>query len=38
VEVSDTPSGTRWSLHADLSAPVVAHATTGADNSVEELE
>ena len=23
VEVSDTPTGTRWSLHADLSAPAV---------------
>jgi cysteinyl-tRNA synthetase len=34
VEVSDTPSGTRWSLQADLSARVVAHATIGADNSV----
>ncbi|HEX3205010.1 MAG TPA: DALR domain-containing protein, partial [Propionibacteriaceae bacterium] len=36
VEVSDTPLGTRWSLHADLSAPVVAPTTTGADNSVRE--
>jgi cysteinyl-tRNA synthetase len=36
VEVSDTPSGTRWSLHADLSAPVVVHATTGADSSPVE--
>jgi cysteinyl-tRNA synthetase len=36
VEVSDTPSGTRWSLHTDLSAPVVVHATTGADNSANE--
>jgi cysteinyl-tRNA synthetase len=35
VEVSDTPSGTRWSLHADLSARVVAHATIAADNSVK---
>jgi cysteinyl-tRNA synthetase len=35
VEVSDTPSGTRWSLQADLSARVVAHATIGADNSVK---
>ena len=35
VEVSDTPAGTRWSLHADLSAPVVAQATTGADNSAK---
>jgi len=36
VEVSDTPNGTRWSLHADLSAPVAAQATTGADNSARE--
>jgi cysteinyl-tRNA synthetase len=36
VEVSDTPSGTRWSLRADLSAPVVVHATTDADNSAGE--
>src|SRR4029450_4247923 len=36
VEVSDTPSGTRWSLHADLSAPVAVHATAGADNSAND--
>jgi cysteinyl-tRNA synthetase len=36
VEVSDTPNGTRWSVHADLSAPVAARATTGADNSARE--
>jgi cysteinyl-tRNA synthetase len=36
VEVSDTPEGTRWSLHADLSAPVAAGTTPGADNSVRE--
>jgi cysteinyl-tRNA synthetase len=36
VEVSDTPVGTRWSLHADLSAPVAAGTTAGADNSVRE--
>jgi cysteinyl-tRNA synthetase len=36
VEVSDTPNGTRWSLHADLSASVAAQATTGAANSVRE--
>jgi cysteinyl-tRNA synthetase len=36
VEVSDTPAGTRWSLHADLSAPAVVHATTGPDNSANE--
>ena len=36
VEVSDTPNGTRWSLHADLSAPVAAQATRGADNSAQE--
>jgi cysteinyl-tRNA synthetase len=35
IEVSDTPAGTRWSLHTDLSAPVAARATTGADNSAE---
>ena len=35
IEVSDTPHGTRWSLHADLSAPVAAQATTGADNSAK---
>jgi cysteinyl-tRNA synthetase len=36
VEVSDTPVGTRWSLHDDLSAPVAAGATTAADNSARE--
>jgi cysteinyl-tRNA synthetase len=36
VEVSDTAAGTRWSLHTDLSAPVAAQATTGADNSARE--
>jgi cysteinyl-tRNA synthetase len=36
IEVSDTPNGTRWSLHADLSAPVAARATTGAHNSARE--
>jgi cysteinyl-tRNA synthetase len=36
VEVSDTPQGTRWSLHADLSAAVAAQATTGANNSAKE--
>ena len=36
VEVSDTPVGTRWSFHADLSAPVAAGTTTGADNSARE--
>ena len=36
VEVSDTAVGTRWSLHTDLSAPVAAQATTGADNSARE--
>lgn len=35
VEVSDTPVGTRWSLHA-LSAPVAAGMTAGADNSARE--
>jgi cysteinyl-tRNA synthetase len=35
IEVSDTAQGTRWSLHADLSAPVAAQATTGADNSAK---
>ena len=35
IEVSDTPAGTRWSLHTDLSAPVAARATTGADNAAE---
>jgi cysteinyl-tRNA synthetase len=36
VEVSDTPNGTRWSLHADSSASVAAPATTGAANSARE--
>ena len=36
VEVSDTAAGTRWSLHTDLSAPVAAQATTGADSSARE--
>jgi cysteinyl-tRNA synthetase len=36
VDVSDTPVGTRWSLHADLSAPVAAGTTAGADNSARE--
>ena len=36
VEVSDTPVGTRWSLHADLSVPVAAGTTRGADNSARE--
>jgi cysteinyl-tRNA synthetase len=36
VEVSDTAAGTRWSLHTELSAPVAAQATTGADNSARE--
>lgn len=36
VEVFDTPNGTRWSLHTDLSAPVAAPATIGADNSARK--
>ena len=36
IEVSDTPQGTRWSLHADLSAPAAAQVTAGADNSAKE--
>jgi cysteinyl-tRNA synthetase len=36
IEVSDTPQGTRWSLHTDLSAPAAASATAGADNSAKE--
>jgi cysteinyl-tRNA synthetase len=35
IEVSDTPQGTRWSLHAGLSAPVAAPAPTGADTSAK---
>jgi cysteinyl-tRNA synthetase len=35
IEVSDTPQGTRWSLHADLSAPVAAPTPTGADTSAK---
>jgi cysteinyl-tRNA synthetase len=33
IEVSDTPQGTRWSFHTDLSAPVAAPTATGADTS-----
>jgi len=36
VEVSYPPVGTRGSLPADLSAPVAAGATTGADNSARK--
>ncbi len=33
VDVADTPQGPRWTLRTDLSASVVARATTWADNS-----
>ena len=36
VAVSDTPSGTRWSLHADLSESSSAIARLDSDNSAKE--
>jgi cysteinyl-tRNA synthetase len=37
VEVSDTPSGTRWSLHADLSESSSARARLDSDKSANEV-
>ena len=36
IEVSDTPHGTRWSLHADLSESSNAIARLDSDKSVRE--
>jgi cysteinyl-tRNA synthetase len=36
VEVSDTPVGTRWSLHADLSESSNARARVDSDKSAKE--
>jgi cysteinyl-tRNA synthetase len=37
VEVSDTPSGTRWSIHADLSESSSAGARLGSGKSAKEV-
>jgi cysteinyl-tRNA synthetase len=35
IEVSDTPQGSRWSLHADTPAPLAAQTPTAADTSAK---
>jgi cysteinyl-tRNA synthetase len=35
IEVSDTPQGSRWSLHAEMPAPLAAQAPTAADTSAK---